>query len=109
MPDQKNLVMLAGYQAAGTRGRSLLEGAKSLKIHGQQVPVRAEFQQIHGLSSHADSDELLAWITSAETLPKTVIVTHGEPEAAAALAARIEKDIGVKTVVPGLGDSFAIE
>jgi len=106
LPNEKNLVLLAGYQAAGTRGRSLLEGAKSLKIHGQMVPLRAEFQQIHGLSSHADCDELMAWITSAKTMPKTIFVTHGEPDAAKALAQRIKAETGVKTFLPNLGDHF---
>ncbi len=108
LPDPKNLVLLAGYQAAGTRGRALLQGAKSLKMHGRQVPVRAEFSQIHGLSSHADSDELMAWITSAATLPRTVVVTHGEPDAAAALAERIGTETGVRCVVPELGDTLEV-
>ena len=106
LPDKKNLVLIVGYQAMGTRGRSMLEGAKSLKIHGHKVPVRAEFQQINGLSSHADCDELMAWITSAETMPETVIITHGEPKPAAALAERIEQETGARTFVPQLRDEF---
>ncbi len=109
LPDPKNLVLTAGYQAAGTRGRSLVEGAKSLKIHGQQVNVRAEFQQIQGLSSHADCDELMAWITSAETMPKRIFVTHGEPEAAAAFAQRIEDETGIDTFVPRLEDAVELD
>jgi metallo-beta-lactamase family protein len=104
LPDPRNLLLLSGYQAAGTRGRSLLEGADSLRMHGMTVPVRAEWHQIHGLSSHADSDELMRWIRDAETLPRTVIVTHGEPESSQALAARIEEELGVRTVIPALGD-----
>jgi metallo-beta-lactamase family protein len=106
LPDQRNLLMLAGYQAAGTRGRALLEGAKKLRMHGRHVPVRAEFRQIHGLSAHADCDELMRWIQSAKTMPKAIIVTHGEPESSRAFAGRIEKDIGVKCHVPELGDEY---
>jgi metallo-beta-lactamase family protein len=106
LPDPGNLIMLVGYQAAGTRGRALLEGAKKLKIHGEQVPVRAEFLQLAGLSAHADSDELIRWIRSGENVPSTIFVTHGEPKASQAFAQRIEEEMDVLPVVPELEDSF---
>jgi metallo-beta-lactamase family protein len=106
LPDPNNLIMLVGYQAAGTRGRALLEGAKKLKMHGQQVPVRAEFLTLAGLSAHADSDELIRWIRSGKSSPSTVFVTHGEPDASKAFAERVEKEIGALTIIPELEDQF---
>jgi metallo-beta-lactamase family protein len=106
LPDPNNLIMLVGYQAAGTRGRALLEGAKKLKMHGQQVPVRAEFLTLAGLSAHADSNELIRWINSGEGSPSTVFVTHGEPDASKAFAERVEKEIGALTIIPELEDQF---
>ncbi|HEX9724010.1 MAG TPA: MBL fold metallo-hydrolase [Vicinamibacteria bacterium] len=109
LPEDRNLVLLVGYQAAGTRGRALLEGAKSLKVHGQQVPVRAHFHAIHGLSAHADSDELLRWLRASPTPPRKVFITHGEPEASQALARRIEKETPSHCVVPHLRDPFDLD
>jgi Cft2 family RNA processing exonuclease len=63
--DPKNLIMLVGYQAAGTRGRAMLEGAASIRIHGEDVPVRAAFVALSGLSAHADRGELLRWVRTA--------------------------------------------
>jgi metallo-beta-lactamase family protein len=109
LPDALNLVLLVGYQAAGTRGRALLEGAKTLKMHGEQVRVRARFMTVNGLSAHADKDELFRWLSSANSAPPTVFVTHGEPDAAKALAERIEKEIRAQVHIPGLGDGFDLE
>ncbi len=109
LPDPKNLILLAGYQAAGTRGRALLEGAKSLKMHGRHVPVRAEFQQIHGLSSHADCDELMRWLRSAPSLPHVILINHGEPAASTALRERITGETGVRCLIPQLGESLDVE
>jgi metallo-beta-lactamase family protein len=106
LPEQRNLVLLVGYQAAGTRGRALLEGARALKVHGREVPVRARFQSLQGLSAHADADELLRWLGSLEKPPRRIFVTHGEPEASQALAHRIEDELPARCVVPRLHDDF---
>jgi metallo-beta-lactamase family protein len=106
LPERRNLVLLVGYQAAGTRGRALLEGAKVLKMHGKEVPVRTGFRSLHGLSAHADRDELLRWLRSSETRPGKVFVTHGEPEASEALARRIEQELGCRCFVPRLQERF---
>jgi metallo-beta-lactamase family protein len=108
LPEERNLILLVGYQAAGTRGRALLEGAKSLKVHGQYVPVRASFHAIHGLSAHADSDELMRWLGSSPSPPRKVFITHGEPEASQALADRIKKETDTDCVVPHLGQRFEL-
>jgi len=104
LPDPKNFVLLVGFQAAGTRGRALEDGAHSVRIHGEDVPVRAQVLCAHSLSAHADANELLRWIRSAETPPRTVFVTHGEPDAAAALAARLRDDAGLRAQVPAMGE-----
>lgn len=109
LPHRENLVLLVGYQAAGTRGRKLLEGHRSLRIHGRDWPVRCEFLSVSGLSAHADRDELLRWVGSAPEKPKAVFVVHGEPEAAQAFAFRLERDQGLKTIVPRLDDEHDVE
>jgi metallo-beta-lactamase family protein len=104
LPHRENLIVLAGYQAPGTRGRALLEGARTLRMHGRDVPVRAAFMEVHGLSSHADQDDLMRWLRSGPALPRRVFVTHGEPESSAALAARIKRDLNIVAHVPAMGD-----
>jgi metallo-beta-lactamase family protein len=84
-PDPRNSIVFAGFQAAGTRGAAMVAGAPTVKIHGQQVPVRADVVQLDSLSAHADRDELLAWIGALPSAPQRVFVTHGEPVAADAL------------------------
>jgi metallo-beta-lactamase family protein len=90
-PDPRNSILFAGFQAAGTRGAAMVAGATSVKIHGQQVPIRAEVAQLDSLSAHADRDELLAWIGALPSAPQRVFVTHGEPVAADALRQAIEE------------------
>ncbi|MEO8807890.1 MAG: MBL fold metallo-hydrolase [Burkholderiaceae bacterium] len=90
-PDGRNSILFAGFQAAGTRGAAMVGGARSVKIHGQQVPIRAEVAQLDSLSAHADRGELLAWIGALPSAPQRVFVTHGEPVAADALRQAIEE------------------
>lgn len=99
-PDERNLILLPGYQVRGTRGRSLLDGATSLKMYGGYVPVRAEVVGIETFSAHADADDLMAWLRTAPTPPQTCYVVHGEPEASRALAHRIHTELGWCAVVP---------
>lgn len=100
LPDARNTVLLTGYQVAGTRGRSLLEGARSVKIHGRYVPVRAQVLDLPEFSAHADSDELISWLGSAAEPPGTVYVVHGEPDARQALVDRINNELGWLAVAP---------
>lgn len=104
LPGEKNLILLVGYQAAGTRGRQLLEGSPTLRIHGADIPVRAETLSLHGLSGHGDRSELLRWMKSGPASPRQVYLTHGEPEASSALATRIRRELGWRTHIPHLGD-----
>lgn len=93
LPDARNTVVLVGYQAAGTRGRDLADGAEEIKIHGQMVPVNAEVAIVDGFSVHADADELVTWLSRSATPPNQVLVVHGEPESSDALVARIRRDL----------------
>jgi metallo-beta-lactamase family protein len=99
LPDHRNSVVLCGFQAAGTRGRSLADGARNVKMLGRYVPVRAEVAMLRSLSVHADADGLEHWISALPEPPDTVFVVHGEPAASAALAERLVSN-DVNAVVP---------
>ena len=90
LPDPRNAVILAGFQAEGTRGRALQEGARTLNIFGQAVPVCAEVVEMGQFSAHAGKSELLRWLTGLPSPPKQTYLTHGEPQAARALQAAIQ-------------------
>jgi metallo-beta-lactamase family protein len=99
-PDPRNTILFAGFQAAGTRGASMVAGAQSIKMHGSYVPVRAEVQNLDMLSAHADADEILRWLRSFPRAPRMTFVTHGEPTAADALRRRIQDELGWPCRVP---------
>lgn len=99
-PQPRNLILLPGFQVAGTRGRALLDGATALKMFGGYVPVRAEVVAIHELSAHVDADGMLNWLRSAPRAPKTCYVVHGEPTGASTLARRIGRELGWCAAVP---------
>jgi metallo-beta-lactamase family protein len=100
LPDPRNGVLLVGYQVPGTRGHRLLAGERAVKMLGRYVPVRAEVRSLPGFSVHADASELAAWLASAPQAPRGVFAVHGEREAAAALCARVDRELGVPGVVP---------
>jgi metallo-beta-lactamase family protein len=93
-PDKRNTIVLAGYQAGGTRGAALAAGADSIRIYGQDVPVRAEITQLDQFSAHADASEILQWLGGLSRAPRTTFITHGEPAAADALRQRIDRELG---------------
>lgn len=107
-PDGRNTILLAGFQAMGTRGHSLQQGAKELKIHGQWIPVHAEVARIDMLSAHADSDELMRWLSGLVRAPQRVFIVHGEPEASEALRVRIQRELGWEAVVPRPEQEFRL-
>jgi metallo-beta-lactamase family protein len=108
LPDPANTVVIVGYQAVGTRGRDLVDGATQVKIHGEYVPVRAQVADIEGFSVHADSDELLTWLGSAPEPPKVVYLVHGEPAASAELARRVGGELGWLAVVARDGEKVRV-
>jgi metallo-beta-lactamase family protein len=110
LPDEKNAVLFVGYQAGGTRGRALVDGADELKIFGQYVPVRARVAQVEGLSAHADYTELIDWLCQGKlAAPKRVFVTHGEPSGADALRRRLHDAFGWNAIVPEDGSTWTLE
>lgn len=109
LPDPRNCVVLTGYQAVGTRGRQLLEGARQVKMHGRYVPVRAEIVDVPYFSVHADAEDIVGWLGRAPEPPEIVYVVHGEPSASAALARRIGEDLGWPAVVPRLGERVRLD
>ena len=97
--DSRNCVILGGFQAEGTRGRALQEGAKSLNLLGQTVPVLAEIVEMGQFSAHAGKSELLRWLTGLQVPPKEVYLTHGEPAAAQSLQQAITRSFRWKASV----------
>lgn len=108
VPDNRNTVVLAGFQAAGTRGRRLQEGEKQLKMFGQMIPVEAEIVELSMLSAHADCDELMRWLGGFRRPPKRTFIVHGEPDASAALKVRIEREMGWSCHIPSLGEGVEL-
>jgi len=109
LPDPRHTVVLTGYQAVGTRGRQLAEGATELKMYGGYVPVRAEVVVDDGFSVHADATELLAWLQELPTAPETVYIVHGEPESSRSMAAMVRAETGWCVVVARLGEKVRID
>ncbi len=104
--DHRNMIILTGYQAPGTRGDTLASGAKSVRIHGHDVEVKAEVVQLQSASAHADSNQLLGWLHSMPQAPDQVYVVHGELSAADELRKRIEHDLGWRAMVPEHGSTW---
>ena len=109
LPDAKNAVILAGFQAQGTRGRALQEGAKTLSIFGQQVAVSAEIVELGQFSAHAGKSELLRWLGALPAPPKQTYLTHGEPQAAQALQGAIQEKFKWKAAVARYLDTVDLD
>ncbi|MCW5954390.1 MAG: MBL fold metallo-hydrolase [Propionibacteriaceae bacterium] len=109
LPDHKHSVVLVGYQGEGTRGRSLVNGATQLKMHGRYVPVRAEVLQDDEFSVHGDRSDLLDWLADLTPRPQTVFTVHGTPEVGRAFGAHITERTGVMAIVPTLGESVRLD
>jgi metallo-beta-lactamase family protein len=106
LPDPRNAVIFAGYQAEGTLGRYLLSGGKDAHIHGEHIPVRAEIQEVSQFSAHADRMELVRWLSGFTAPPKQLFLTHGEPPAAQAFSGTVQQKLGWRVTVPAQNDSF---
>ncbi len=106
LPNHRNMVILTGHQADGTRGATLRDGAPTLRLHGQDVPVRAEVVNLKSASGHADRDQLLRWLQTMPQAPDQVYVVHGERAASDALRHSIEHQLGWRALVPEHGSSW---
>ena len=108
LPYPNNCVLLVGYQAFGTPGQQLRDGARSIRIHGQDIPVHARIVDIEAFSVHADRSELIDWLGAARETPHKVYLVHGEPEASTELAQQIHQQLGIAAYVAGDGESVEI-
>jgi metallo-beta-lactamase family protein len=106
LPDPRNTVLFVGYQAAGTRGRQLTDGAQYVKMFGQHVPVHARIERIDGMSAHADAGEIVRWLRTFPRAPKTTYLVHGEVVAQDALKVRITKELGWNVEIPTHGQKI---
>jgi metallo-beta-lactamase family protein len=107
-PDHRNTIVLAGYQAGGTRGARLAAGEKTIRIFGEEVAVNAEIAALHGMSAHADAAQLVEWMGSARRAPQKVFLTHGEPGPADTLRQRIQKALGWNASVARMGQTVEL-
>ena len=103
LPDPKHTILFVGYQAAGTRGRQLVDGAKEVRIHGRPVPVAARIVKIDSMSAHADRGEMLRWLGTFKTPPKRLFLVHGEPAPMDALKALVKERLGWDAETPAHG------
>lgn len=104
--DPNNTILFAGYQAKGTDGRLLTDGAETIRIFNKEYPVRATVKNIHSLSAHADADEIIQWLEHFEKGPKKIFLTHGELKSMLTLRKKIEDRFKWPVVIPTYGQSF---
>ena len=104
--NHRNMIILTGYQAPGTRGATIASGAQSVRIHGQDVAIKAEVVQLQSASAHADANQLLAWLRTMLKAPDQVYVVHGDMEASDELRKRIKHDLGWRAMVPEYGSTW---
>lgn len=109
LPEARNTVLFVGYQAAGTRGRRLVDGEKTVKIHGEIIPVQARIELVESMSAHADADEILRWLRGFTRPPRMTFIVHGELAAMEALSATIEATLGWKTKRPAHGETVELD
>jgi metallo-beta-lactamase family protein len=106
LPDARNTVLFAGYQAVGTRGRRLVDGEKSVKIHGEWIAVAARIERIDSMSAHADANEIMGWLRGFSAPPKQTFIVHGEPSAQDTLGRRIQAELGWPWKAPEHGSKI---
>ena len=109
LPNPDATIIFVGYQAAGTTGRRILDGEREVRIMKNWIPVRCRVEKIEGFSAHADWKAVLRWLSGLKTAPKKVFTTHGEPEAAAAMAGHIRDEYGWTVEVPRYGETVELK
>jgi metallo-beta-lactamase family protein len=108
LPDERNTVIFVGFQAAGTRGRRLVDGEREVKIFGGFVPVKAQIETLENLSAHADYREILSWLSGFKRAPEKVFLVHGEPQAAESLKVKIVEKFGWAVEIPEYLQKFEL-
>jgi metallo-beta-lactamase family protein len=106
---KESTILFVGYQAIGTLGRLIVDGARQVRILGKQYPVRARIAQLHGFSSHADRNELLRWLSGLTIAPKLLFVTHGEAKTAEQFGEFLREKTGWKVSVPEYGEEVILD
>lgn len=106
--DPKNTIVLSGFQAAGTRGRAIQDGAREIKIHREFVPILAKVKMLENLSAHGDYAEIIQWLAKSNVHPKKVFITHGEKESAGAMKTHIIEKFGWDCEVPSQDQEFVL-
>ncbi len=106
LPRAESTILFVGYQAHGTLGRIILDGAQKIRLFGETLDVQARVTRIEGFSAHADRDELLEWLGGVQQAPRRVFITHGEEDAARAFAAALKQARGWPAAIPEYGDAF---
>ncbi len=107
LPNKNDTILFVGYQAEGTRGRDILDGAPAVRIFGIEVPIKCTVSEIHGLSAHADQEELMNWVAHFQSSPKMTFITHGEMASATTLENKI-KTKGWNCTIPNYLESFEL-
>ncbi|CAM3962569.1 MBL fold metallo-hydrolase RNA specificity domain-containing protein [Pseudomonas wadenswilerensis] len=93
-PNPRNTLLFSGFQAGGTRGADIIAGVRTIRMHGEDVPIRAQVSAMESLSAHADADEIMQWLRGFKRPPRHTFVVHGEPHAADTLRRRISLELG---------------
>lgn len=107
--DARNTILFSGFQAAGTRGRAMLDGQRDVKIHGDWVEIRAEVADLEMLSAHADANEIMRWLSGFQAAPRQTFIVHGEPDASEALRRRIASELGWNCVAVQMGERLELD
>lgn len=108
LPDPRNTVLFVGFQAEGTRGRQLVDGATQVKIHGQMIPVGARIARLDSMSAHADSEEIMRWLSGFTRPPSTTFLVHGEPGPQETLKGAIERRLGWNVRIPAYRETIEL-
>jgi metallo-beta-lactamase family protein len=106
---KESSIVFVGYQAEGTLGRRIKEGAKEVKIFGEEIRVNAQIHALEGFSAHADQAEIMQWLRNFKKRPKKIFLVHGEQEALATLSDLIQQELNMDTIVPKIGDHFLLK
>ncbi|MFN4151962.1 MAG: MBL fold metallo-hydrolase RNA specificity domain-containing protein, partial [Candidatus Sericytochromatia bacterium] len=109
LENPKATIVLVGYQAEGTRGRDLLEGAKEIKLHGRYFTVKAKIENIQGLSAHADQNEIVNWLKALKDNPQKTFIIHGEKESAVALNDKLSSLLNYECYIPSLNEELILK
>ncbi len=105
----ESTILFVGYQAEGTLGRKLLNGAKNVSVMGKQIDVHARIESLDGFSAHAGKSEIFEWLRAFKSFPAQVFLNHGEPDVAQALANAIKQEFGAEVIIPKMGESYRLD